>query len=68
MIREPLCARCKHCTIVDGDLICEVFSEKKTWNDNQIFPTFIPPDILSGDFDHTKPYPGDNGIRYEPKD
>jgi len=31
------------------------------------FPDGIPDDILSGEFDHTQPHEGDNGIRYEPK-
>lgn len=32
------------------------------------FPEGIPEKIAVGDHDHTKPYPGDNGFRYEPKD
>jgi len=28
----------------------------------------IPDDILFGDFIHTKPFPGDNGILFEPID
>lgn len=28
----------------------------------------VPDDILSGEHDHTKPYEGDNGIRFEPLD
>ena len=31
------------------------------------FPGGIPLRIWVNDHDHTKPYPGDNGIRYEPK-
>lgn len=27
----------------------------------------IPPEILSGQFDHRYPWPKDNGIRFEPK-
>ena len=30
------------------------------------FPDGIPPQIISWDRPHTKPYPGDNGIRFEP--
>lgn len=29
------------------------------------FPNGIPEQILTNASDHTKPYPGDNGIRYE---
>jgi hypothetical protein len=30
------------------------------------FPRGIPEAILGGLFDHTKPYAGDHGIRFEP--
>ena len=30
------------------------------------FPKRIPEDILVGRNDHSKPFPGDNGIRFEP--
>ena len=30
------------------------------------FPQGIPAPIRSGAFDHTKPYPGDHDVRYEP--
>jgi hypothetical protein len=31
------------------------------------FPDRIPREILMGEHDHLKPFPGDQGIRYEPK-
>jgi hypothetical protein len=31
------------------------------------FPQGIPKEILNGEFIHTQPYPGDNGILFEPK-
>ena len=32
------------------------------------FPKGIAEGILNGEFDHTKPYKGDNSVRYEPSD
>lgn len=32
------------------------------------FPNGIPLEIIREEVDHTKPYPGDNGIQYEPID
>lgn len=29
------------------------------------FPDGIPPEIATGEHDHTKPFPGDQGIRYK---
>jgi hypothetical protein len=31
------------------------------------FPHGIPDEIILGRIDHTRPYPGDNGIRFEPR-
>ena len=41
---------------------------KNYLNDNKCkaYPDGIPGVILTVKFDHTKPYPGDNGIRFEP--
>lgn len=44
------CLMCKH---FDGDMKCEAF------------PKEIPQEIFNGEYDHSKPYPGDNGIRFE---
>ena len=47
------CLLCKHYT---GILTCVAYPEK------------IPVAILQGEHDHTKPFPGDNGIQFEKKD
>lgn len=51
----PQCFRCKH--LFGGAAYnCDAF------------PTGIPEAILTNDHDHRKPYDGDHGIRFEPKD
>ena len=51
VMRSEQCILCKHFRVNET---CEAF------------PAGIPPEIRSGAFDHTKPYPGDNGVRYDP--
>ena len=46
------CAGCAHYNL---DWTCAAFGDEK-----------IPGEIALAGFDHTKPYPGDNGIRYKP--
>ena len=50
----PMCGKCKH--YINKKSACTAF------------PGGIPAEILEGEHDHRKPYPGDNGIRYEPID
>jgi len=45
------CLECKHYL---GFNTCEAFKKR------------IPDIIFTGEHDHTKPYKGDNGIRFEP--
>ena len=45
------CLMCKH---YYGLMKCSAFDDK------------IPEKIMTGLHDHTKPYPGDNDIRFEP--
>jgi hypothetical protein len=47
------CAKCKHARKEGG---CDAF------------PDGIPFIILEGNFNHEKPYPGDNGIQFEPRE
>ena len=47
----PKCFDCAH---YHGDGTCEAF------------PRQIPYSILCDEFDHTKPYRGDHGIRFKP--
>ena len=50
-MKSEQCVLCKHFHVNDT---CDAF------------PNGIPPEILSGTYDHTKPYPGDHDVRYEP--
>jgi len=46
--------------------ICKHFKEGEHKDTCKAFPDGIPIDIRYRGFDHTKPYKGDNGIRFEP--
>ena len=50
-IEPPACLMCRH---LAADWTCSAF------------PDGIPGPILSGENDHREPFPGDNGIRFEP--
>jgi hypothetical protein len=50
----PICLDCKHLSAGD-EMTCAAF------------PDGIPTPILVMTHDHHEPYPGDHGIRFEPK-
>ena len=53
----PQCFYCRH-YVDDGDgpLRCAAFPDR------------VPLDVYSGRHDHSETYPGDGGIRFDPKD
>ena len=51
MPQSSQCLECKHFHLLGG---CDAFPDK------------IPSEIFTGLHDHTEPYPGDQGIRFEP--
>ena len=52
--KSPQCILCANYRSDKYGLVCEAY------------PNGIPNAIINGEHDHTKPYPGDNGIRFEP--
>ena len=48
--------QCVDCRWVGSGVGCEAF------------PDGIPAEIITGEHDHREPYPGDNGVRFEPVD
>ena len=46
--------QCLHCKHFGADWTCAAF------------PGAIPAAIVTGEHDHHQPYPGDNGIQFEP--
>lgn len=55
-IKEPKCTKCKYYDADNPDIypVCKEFSDG------------IPRDIWGERINHEKPYPGDNGIQFEP--
>jgi hypothetical protein len=44
--------------------ICHKCSRRRGLTNCTAFPNGIPVTILVGDYDHTKPFPGDNGLQF----
>lgn len=55
---SPISEICWNCKNFDGD--------NPSARQCSAFPKGIPSEIWSGKNDHTKPFPGDNGIRFVP--
>ena len=55
---RPLCEECKH----------QYIDNKKRIYACNAYPNGIPMEIIRNIVDHRKPYKGDNGIQYEPKE
>ena len=53
LLTKPQCKKCRH--VNPGFKTCSAYLAG------------IPTEIYTNAFDHTKPYPGDSGIRFEPK-
>lgn len=54
----PMCILCRHFNGIND-------KQEATCG---VFPRGIPEPIWIGEHDHRKPYPNDNGIRFEPVD
>ena len=50
----PHSNQCLECLHYQGLGTCEAYPER------------IPEAIITGEHDHREPYPGDNGVRFEP--
>jgi len=56
----PVCYRCAHYSF-------NVYTNPDGFRRCSAFPDGIPDAIFIGGIDHTSPFPGDNGIMFEPK-
>lgn len=54
-IHSPVCGRCRHWRVLEGRT-CAAFPKTDS----------IPLEIWQGKNGHTRPYPADHGIRFEP--
>lgn len=59
MVNIPICNKCKHREAYRKlkGIRCAAFPDRN-----------IPKEITRNEHDHRKPYPGDNGIQFEPLD
>ncbi len=70
-LKQTKCMCCKHYwdtqEFDDNIPRCDAFPEPVEREEDWKLLA-IPQSILNEKFDHTKPYPGDHGIRFEPYD
>jgi len=52
----PQSNQCIECVHYRGMITCDAFPDR------------IPEAVITGEHDHREPYPGDNGVRFEPVD
>ena len=64
-ILSPQCRVCAHLRSPSGDIGAS--GELLAWMTCVAFPDGIPAAIATGAHDHTKPFPGDRGVRFTPR-
>ena len=52
-------------TVLSQCIFCKHYRDDETCT---AFPAGIPRKVMYSERDHRKPYPGDNGVRFEPVD
>lgn len=64
---RPLCANCKRYDEMNSGLFAEDGTMLLFCEAFPVGGPGIPLEILDGDFDHEKEYPGDKGLQFTPR-